>query len=44
VVTMTFHFAACPTNTLTNTALDPVAKIPELKIASVKVEKLTDSG
>ncbi len=40
VVTMTFHFAECPTNMLTNTALDPVAKIPELKITAVRVEKL----
>jgi len=37
---MTFHFAECATNLLTNTALDPVAKIPELKVCAVKVEKL----
>jgi len=39
VVFMTFHFAESPTNTLTNPALDPVAKIPEFKVCAVKVEK-----
>jgi predicted molibdopterin-dependent oxidoreductase YjgC len=38
-VFMTFHFAESPTNTLTNDALDPVAKIPELKVSAVKVVK-----
>jgi formate dehydrogenase alpha subunit len=38
-VFMTFHFAEAPTNVLTNPALDPVAKIPELKVAAVRVEK-----
>ena len=38
VVSMTFHFAESPTNMLTNPALDPVAKIPELKVAAVRVE------
>ncbi len=38
---MTFHFAETPTNQLTNPALDPVAKIPELKVAAVRVEKVT---
>jgi anaerobic selenocysteine-containing dehydrogenase len=37
VVSMTFHFAESPTNLLTNPALDPVAKIPELKVCAVKV-------
>jgi formate dehydrogenase alpha subunit len=32
---------ATPTNELTNPALDPVAKIPEYKVAAVRVEKLT---
>jgi formate dehydrogenase alpha subunit len=40
VVSMTFHFAESPTNVLTNPALDPLAKIPELKVAAVRVEKL----
>ncbi len=38
-IAMTFHFAESPTNELTNPALDPVAKIPELKVAAVRVEK-----
>ena len=37
VVSMTFHFAESPTNVLTNPALDPVAKIPELNVAAVRV-------
>ena len=37
-IAMTFHFAETPTNELTNPALDPVAKIPELKVAAVRVE------
>lgn len=40
VVAMTFHFAETPTNVITNPALDPVAKTPELKVAAVRVEKL----
>ena len=39
VVTMNFHFAESPTNMITNPALDPVAKIPELKVCAVRVEK-----
>ncbi len=39
VIAMTFHFAESPTNQLTNPALDPVAKIPELKVCAVRVEK-----
>jgi predicted molibdopterin-dependent oxidoreductase YjgC len=41
VVFMTFHFAESPANILTSPALDPVAKIPELKVAAVRIEKLT---
>ena len=40
VVFMTFHYAEALTNALTNTAVDPIAKIPELKVCAVKVEKL----
>ena len=40
VVYMTFHFAESAANILTNTALDPVAKIPEFKVCAVRVEKL----
>lgn len=40
VVSMTFHFAESPTNILTNPALDPIAKIPELKVCAVRIEKV----
>jgi predicted molibdopterin-dependent oxidoreductase YjgC len=36
---MTFHFSETAVNLLTNPALDPVAKIPEYKVAAVRVEK-----
>ncbi len=39
-IAMTFHFAETPTNELTNPALDPVAKIPEYKVAAVKIRKI----
>ena len=39
VVFIPFHFAESPANVLTNSAFDPVAKIPELKVCAVKVEK-----
>jgi signal transduction histidine kinase len=36
------HFGENPTNVLTNAeAFDPPAKIPEFKVAAVRVEKLT---
>ncbi|KYK36844.1 MAG: formate dehydrogenase [Theionarchaea archaeon DG-70-1] len=34
-----FHFSEAPANRLTNDALDPKAKIPELKVAACKVAK-----
>jgi len=40
VVFMTFHFAEAGTNRLTNPALDPTAKIPDLKVCAVEVEKV----
>jgi formate dehydrogenase alpha subunit len=40
VVFMTFHFKEAAANILTNAALDPVAKIPEYKVAAVAVEKV----
>ena len=40
VVFMTFHYAETLTNALTNSALDPVAKAPELKVCAVRVEKV----
>ncbi len=39
VVFMNFHFAENCANILTNSALDPVAKIPEYKVCAVRVEK-----
>jgi predicted molibdopterin-dependent oxidoreductase YjgC len=39
-VFLTFHYRESPTNLLTNDAFDPVAKIPELKVAAVKVERI----
>jgi len=39
VVFMTFHFAESSANVLTNPAYDPVSKIPELKVAAVKIQK-----
>lgn len=38
VVFMPFHFAECAANVLTSAALDPIAKIPELKVCAVRVE------
>ena len=38
-VFMTFHFAESCANELTNTKLDPVAGIPELKVCAVNIEK-----
>ncbi len=37
VVFVPFHFGESPVNALTNTAMDPVAKIPELKVAAVRI-------
>jgi formate dehydrogenase major subunit len=37
----TFHFREVPINLLTNDALDPVGKIPELKVCAVRIEKAT---
>ncbi len=39
VVFIPFHFAEGAANMLTNTVLDSIAKIPELKVCAVKVEK-----
>ncbi len=35
-----FHFPQVPINRLTNPQRDPIAKIPELKVCAVKVEKI----
>jgi predicted molibdopterin-dependent oxidoreductase YjgC len=39
VVFISFHFAESAANTLTNSELDPEAKIPELKVCAVNVCK-----
>jgi len=39
VVFMNFHFAESPANLLTNSALDPVSKIPEYKVCAVRIER-----
>ncbi len=39
VVFVPFHFAEAAANTLTNGALDPVCKTPELKVCAVAVSK-----
>ena len=35
-----FHFAECAANQLTNSSLDPEAKIPELKVCAVSIRKV----
>ncbi|APG27567.1 formate dehydrogenase [Syntrophotalea acetylenivorans] len=40
VIFMPFHFADGSANTLTNPALDPIAKIPEYKSCAARVEKI----
>ena len=42
IVFIPFHFAEAAANILTNDALDPVAKIPEYKVCSCKVEKIEE--
>ena len=37
---MPFHYSESPANRLTNDALDPKAKIPELKVTAVSLEKV----
>ncbi len=38
-VFLPFHFATAAANRLTNSALDPVSKIPEFKVCAVRVSK-----
>ena len=40
VVFTTFHFPETPINKLTNSAYDPLGKVPELKYCAVKIRKL----
>ena len=42
VIFIPFHFVEGSANVLTNTALDPVAKIPEFKVSAVRVEKVEE--
>jgi formate dehydrogenase major subunit len=39
VLNMSFHFSEAPANMLTNTALDPLSKMPELKYCAVALER-----
>lgn len=43
VLFMPFHFAEGAANYITSTAVDPIAKIPELKVAAVRLEKIVKS-
>ena len=43
-VFMPFHYREAPANALTNAALDPIAKIPELKVCAVKVCKVAETA
>ncbi len=40
VIFMPFHFREAAANLLTNTALDPIAKIPELKVCAARIEQI----
>jgi len=44
VVFIPFHFAESAANVLTNAALDPIAKIPELKVCAVRIEEIGGEG
>jgi len=37
---MPFHFADGAANYLTNTTLDSISKVPDLKVCAIKVEKI----
>ena len=41
---MSFHFMESNANVLTNTALDPICKIPEYKVCAVRVEKIEEEA
>ncbi|MDO8331716.1 MAG: formate dehydrogenase subunit alpha [Fluviicoccus sp.] len=43
LVSMPYHFHEAPCNRLTNTAQDPVTKMPELKACAVRVEKRSEA-
>ena len=42
VIFMTFHHREAAANLLTNDVLDPYAKIPELKVAAIRIEKVDE--
>jgi len=44
IIFMSFHFAEEAANRLTNPALDPIAKIPELKVCAAAVRGLLDTS
>jgi formate dehydrogenase alpha subunit len=44
IVFIPFHFREAAANVLTNTALDPISKIPELKACAVKIEQVKKEG
>ncbi|MCJ7482579.1 MAG: hypothetical protein MUO31_06395 [Thermodesulfovibrionales bacterium] len=43
VVFIPFHYREAAANVLTNTALDPISKIPELKACAVRIERVETS-
>jgi predicted molibdopterin-dependent oxidoreductase YjgC len=43
VIFIPFHFAECAANMLTNPALDPIAKIPELKVCAAAIQATEQS-
>jgi len=44
IVFIPFHFAECAANQLTNTCLDPEAKIPELKVCAATISKVEEKN
>lgn len=42
VVFIPFHFVESPVNRLTTTATDPHAKIPEFKVAAVRIDPIRE--
>jgi formate dehydrogenase alpha subunit len=44
MVFIPFHYREAAANVLTNTALDPISKIPELKACAVRIERIDGKG
>ncbi|SFM35933.1 formate dehydrogenase subunit alpha [Marinobacter zhejiangensis] len=42
LVSMPYHFSEAPSNQLTNRAMDPVSKMPELKVCAVRITPLPE--